>query len=865
MSPGLAKLAFVVFFVVHCVLWSQSRYAAVHHDSSIQPRSLTGLLRAAHHEVVGVDQCSPISVPVTEQCKHVGEFCDEGETALNIPYLASYFCTSAPARPLIFTAYIVWLIFLFSTLGISASDFFCPNLATIADLLGLDENVAGVTFLAFGNGSPDVFSTFSAMRAQSGALAIGELLGAASFIVSCVVGSMCIIKEFRVDRTPFLRDVGFFTAAVTLLLVILYDHVIHAWEAWTLIALYVLYVVVVVVGSWWERRKAGIWAREEVMRSEYRDEEVPHPNLPPPVLHLTVEPYRDEPSSPSEARTSPTLLAPTPQRARAHSSPGPPRLGLNINDLPVRHNSQSHSHSRTPSPSPRAQHMPSFSLLGALEFRQVINALAQESAAGALAAFEHPVSPYVGGHYHRRGPGAHGYGNASTSSSRRTSGNSGYLSAHSPAAHGHDREGDPWDAALGASLQLSPRSPRGEPTLTLMAGEGPTGVAGGGGENLTAPPTDMSSSYSSSMHTLSTIHPSSLPRFAHTPASPTSEDADDSFGDDAYTHVGKRQRALSILRHTAHVLFPTLHGFREKSVLGMIASVLAAPAVLALTVTLPVLVTPKGDLDAQEKGQHGGRGGGGHHVQEGRLVDFEDFEEEGMERVLIAEEEVQDEMRELEFNKWLMAVQCALGPLFCVAILFAGTEYEGWILLGTGLIGLAAATLVAIFAERGDTPWARMARCFMGFFVAVVWIMAIADEVVNVLKTFGFIFGLSDAIIGLTVFAVGNSLADFVANISVAAFAPIMGFSACFGGPMLNILLGVGVSGTYIISSSHSAYNLHFSTTLLVSTVGLLALLCATLIVVPLNDFVLTKRWGICLIVAYVVIMAINVVVEIKR
>ncbi len=56
----------------------------------------------------------------------------------------------------------------------------------------------------------------------------------------------------------------------------------------------------------------------------------------------------------------------------------------------------------------------------------------------------------------------------------------------------------------------------------------------------------------------------------------------------------------------------------------------------------------------------------------------------------------------------------------------------------------------------------------MGFIVAVVWIMAIADEVVNVLQTFGMIFGLSDAIIGLTIFAVGNSLADLVANMSVA-------------------------------------------------------------------------------------------------
>lgn len=43
-----------------------------------------------------------------------------------------------------------------------------------------------MTFLAFSNGSPDVFSTFSALKSNAGSLAIGELIGAASFIVSVV-------------------------------------------------------------------------------------------------------------------------------------------------------------------------------------------------------------------------------------------------------------------------------------------------------------------------------------------------------------------------------------------------------------------------------------------------------------------------------------------------------------------------------------------------------------------------------------------------------------------------------------------------------------------------------------------------------
>jgi solute carrier family 24 (sodium/potassium/calcium exchanger), member 6 len=132
------------------------------------------------------------------------------------------------------------------------------------------------------------------------------------------------------------------------------------------------------------------------------------------------------------------------------------------------------------------------------------------------------------------------------------------------------------------------------------------------------------------------------------------------------------------------------------------------------------------------------------------------------------------------------------------------------------------------------------------------------------LQTFGLIFGISDAIIGLTIFAIGNSLADFVANITVAAFAPIMGFSACFGGPMLNMLLGVGLSGTYVIHQTGVDYPLSFDKTLIASGICLLSLLLATIVFVPLNGFMLTRRWGLFLIACYLIIMSATVVVELN-
>lgn len=222
-----------------------------------------------------------------DQCTHVHDRCPISDTLLSIPYLQIYFCAERSIRPLIFTALLLWLVFIFSTLGITAADFFTPNLAALAQFLGLNEDVAGVTFLAFGNASPDVFATFSAMRANSGSLAIGELLGAATFIISCVAGSMCIIRPFKVQPFPFLRDVGFFAVAIGIVLFILRDGRITAPESAMLIVWYVCYAFTVIVGGWWMSRRERRRRIEATIRAEYMDE-------------APAEPYSDGNHSQSE-------------------------------------------------------------------------------------------------------------------------------------------------------------------------------------------------------------------------------------------------------------------------------------------------------------------------------------------------------------------------------------------------------------------------------------------------------------------------------------------------------------------------------------------------------------------------------------
>ena len=53
------------------------------------------------------------------------------------------------------------------------------------------------------------------------------------------------------------------------------------------------------------------------------------------------------------------------------------------------------------------------------------------------------------------------------------------------------------------------------------------------------------------------------------------------------------------------------------------------------------------------------------------------------------------------------------------------------------------------------------------------------------------------AILGLTVLAIGNSVGDWVADTAVArAGHPSMGVSSCFGSPLLNDVLGLGIALT---------------------------------------------------------------------
>lgn len=347
------------------------------------------------------------------------------------------------------------------------------------------------------------------------------------------------------------------------------------------------------------------------------------------VRYISSDPYSslilciaDETASHSTADERPSLLG---------SASHPRATHPNYRSLPPLRTRHSES-SRPPS----IPHFPSFSLLGALEFRQVVNSLARDSSVASLAAFESPLTPFAAGHYHRHTVAA---------PSSRLRGRS-----RSPGAI--PEESDPWDAALGLPLSDRHREARSaspvlgdrEADLNTLQGEG----------RLLAPLGGQ-------------IYKSPIPSIAITSPIDSTVSLPDTDDPPPTKPKGRRAKVIRVLAEMYHILFPTLHEFRSKVWYEKIAALFATPAVLALTVTLPVVITPYGsDSHPVEKGQaeETTTAGGA----EGRLVDFE---EEGVERVLVAENEVEHEMHELHFNKWLMACQCVLGPIFCAMVLFS--------------------------------------------------------------------------------------------------------------------------------------------------------------------------------------------------
>ena len=292
------------------------------------------------------------------------------------------------------------------------------------------------------------------------------------------------------------------------------------------------------------------------------------------------------------------------------------------------------------------------------------------------------------------------------------------------------------------------------------------------------------------------------------------------------------------LGHACQVLFPSLQDLRTKHMFHRFTNITIALIVLFIKLTLPV---------ADENSEH-----------------EEDIDAKH-----------KNEQSPGDWERWLLITQGFIAPQFMSAIIWHQLSADPSRLLLPSLICLGGSALFALIvlwlSDSTQKPRWYPFISIAGFVISIAWISTVADEMVSILKAFGVIWNISEAILGLTVFAIGNSLDDLAANISVAQHRhPVMALSACFGGPLLNILLGISISGLYIFAkglrTKHQIVeiDLHSSQTLFVTAGTVIVILVATLAMMLWTRWKMTKAVGLVLIAIWLIGTIANLVLRVE-
>lgn len=195
-------------------------------------------------------------------------------------------------------------------------------------------------------------------------------------------------------------------------------------------------------------------------------------------------------------------------------------------------------------------------------------------------------------------------------------------------------------------------------------------------------------------------------------------------------------------------LFPTLRGWADKTWIEKTLALIALLPVFLLTITLPVVESPDPSPPPPRA--------------DTPVV------------VLPEADTTPSGIGPKEWNRWLVCVQCVTAPVFMMVMFVYDPESPRDIvkpILYSLVVGLVCLGGLIVTTETERAPKWRWALCFAGFAVSIGWISGVANEVVGVLKAFGVILGISDAILGLTIFAVVGILFG-VHRLSLEHFPP---------------------------------------------------------------------------------------------
>ncbi|KAJ0974131.1 hypothetical protein J5N97_016096 [Dioscorea zingiberensis] len=173
-------------------------------------------------------------------------------------------------------------------------------------------------------------------------------------------------------------------------------------------------------------------------------------------------------------------------------------------------------------------------------------------------------------------------------------------------------------------------------------------------------------------------------------------------------------------------------------------------------------------------------------------------------------------------------------------------------------------TIPDITEERWSRPFAVASASIAPLLVATLWnTKRGAEELVGLLVSLGYVFGISPAILGLTVLAWGNSIGDLIANVAMAMNGGQDGaqiaISGCYAGPIFNTLAGLGMSLVVSAWSVHPAPFVIPVGPALFEILGfMIGGLLWALVILPRKEMKLDRVLGIGLLAIYLCFLSLR-------
>ncbi|KAA3680067.1 solute carrier family 24 (sodium/potassium/calcium exchanger), member 6 [Paragonimus westermani] len=351
----------------------------------------------------------------------------------------------------------------------------------------------------------------------------------------------------------------------------------------------------------------------------------------------------------------------------------------------------------------------------------------------------------------------------------------------------------------------------------------------------------------------------------------------------------------SMWHHLAYYMIPfDVESWVELSVLSKIMQILKIPIFIIFRITIPtVLEELTDDVVEGEQKKTDGTGKSEETQSVETTVDKRRYAENSAPMSLpfaieinTKVEDEQPQMLDFEaMHGWckpLNVAQCVIVPTLWPLLLTSDGKLLGLTKIGNSpvpvfvpfTIGGCVIALIVNFTSKWDRPPRFYHRPFfatLGFVTSIVWIYALAHELVNSLEALGIVWEISEAILGLSIMALASSIGvfnhsitDIMSNCLLARNGyPRIAYAACIGSPLFNLLLGAGLSYTIKISRGDDGYaTLSFTLTQAVLFSLLLTVLLINIIVALIFKFHFHRIYGIILIIVYLVFVTVAIIIE---